>query len=86
MPVVGLDSGGLQTITDGRHRYLWMREHGAWSIPVAVSASQAEAVRALCGTRYRTSWFVPPRTPVTMSVILAGLGLAVAGLLRVARS
>ncbi len=86
MPVVGLDCDGLPTITDGRHRYLWMREHGAWSMPVAVSASQAEAVRALCGTRYRTSWFVPPRTRVLQPAILAGLGLAVAGLLWVARS
>lgn len=86
MPFVGLDHRGMPTITDGRHRYLWMREHGAWSMPVAVSASDAEAMRALCGTRYRTSWFVPPRPRFTTAVVLGMLGLAAVGLVAVARS
>ncbi|KQQ13626.1 hypothetical protein ASF53_11680 [Methylobacterium sp. Leaf123] len=86
MPVVGLDHWGMPTITDGRHRYLWMREHGAWSMPVAVSASEADAVRALCGTRYRTSWYVPPRTRVPTAVALGILGLAAVSLVAVARS
>ncbi|WP_286963027.1 hypothetical protein [Methylobacterium sp.] len=85
MPVVGLDAQGLPGFTDGRHRYLWMREHGARSMPFAVSTSEAEAVRALCGTRYRTSWFVPPPVRVPLPAILAGLGLAVAGILGGAR-
>ncbi|WP_449410386.1 hypothetical protein [Methylobacterium komagatae] len=86
MPEVGLDHWGMPTITDGRHRYLWMREHGAWSMPVAVSTSEAKAVRALCGTRYRTSWYAPPRLRIPMPVIIAGFGLAVSGLVAVARS
>ena len=75
MPVVGLDCDGLPTITDGRHRYLWMREHGAWSIPVAVSASDAAAVEALCGTRYRRSWYVLPQR-VTYGALAVVIGLA----------
>ncbi len=85
MPVIGLNVHGLPTITDGRHRYLWMREHEAWSMPVAVSASEADAFRALCGTRYRTSWYVPPRKRVPTAVALGILGLAVVGLLAVTR-
>ncbi len=84
MPVVGLDHWGLPTITDSRHRYLWMREHGAWSMPVAVPKSEVEAVRALCGTRYRTSWYVPP-VRVPLPAIIAGLGLAAAGVMVLAR-
>ena len=82
MPVVVLDRDGHPDFVDGRHRYLWMREHGAWSMPVAVPASDAARIMALCGTRYRTSWFVPPvRVPYRM--ILVGLGLAAAAMLSV---
>jgi hypothetical protein len=75
----------MPTIIDGRHRYLWMREHGGWSMQVAVSQSEAEAVRALCGTRYRTSWYVPPPLRVPLPPIIAGLGLAAAGVMVLAR-
>jgi hypothetical protein len=85
MPVAGLDHWVMPTITDRRHRYLWMREHGAWSMPVAVSASEADAVRALCGTRYRTSWFEPPRSRVRMPAILAVVGLVALGALTATR-
>ena len=85
MPEVGLDADGVLGFSDGRHRYLWMRENGALAMLVAVSKSQAKIVRALCGTRRRTSWFIPPRSKVPTAVILAGLGLAAAGLLAVAR-
>jgi hypothetical protein len=39
MPEIGLDAGGILGFSDGRHRYLWMREHGALAMPVAVSRS-----------------------------------------------
>lgn len=85
MPVVGLDHRGMPTITDGRHRYLWMRQHGGWSMPVAVAASEADAVRALCGTRYRTSWFVRPPSRIQMRAVLAVVGLAAMGALAATR-
>jgi len=86
MPEVGRDADGCLNFRDGRHRYLWMRENGALAMPVAVEKSEAKIVRALCGTRRRTSWFIPPRAKVPMTVVLGILGLAAAGLMAVARS
>jgi len=86
MPEVGLDAQGIIGFSDGRHRYLWMRENGAEAMPVAVSESQAKAVRAMCGSRRRTSWFYPPRAKVPAAVVLGILGLAAAGLMAVARA
>lgn len=86
MPEVGLDAKGIVGFSDGRHRYLWMRENGAEVMPLAVSKSQAKAVRALCGTRRQTSWFIPPRTKVPPVALLAGFALAVVGLVAVARA
>jgi len=86
MPEVGLDDNGIIGFSDGRHRYLWMRENGAEAMPMAVSESQAKAVRAMCGSRRRTSWFYPPRARVQTAVVLGILGLAAAGLVAVARS
>lgn len=54
MPEVCMDADGILSFRDGRHRYLWMREHGALSMEVAVSKSQATEVRRLCSTRRRT--------------------------------
>ncbi|APT34571.1 hypothetical protein MCBMB27_05280 [Methylobacterium phyllosphaerae] len=86
MPEVGQAADGSLTFRDGRHRYLWMREHGALAMPVAVEQSEAPFVRKLCGTRQRTSWFIPPRSKVPTPVVLGILGLAVAGLVAVARA
>lgn len=86
MPEVGRQADGSLNIRDGRHRYLWMREHGALAMPVAVERSEAKLVRTLCGTRRRTSWFMPPRPRMPTGAILAGIGLAVAGLVAVARA
>lgn len=84
MPEVGRDAAGALTFRDGRHRYLWMRENGALAMPVAVEQSEAGIVRALCGTRRRTSWFVPPRRRLPKTAIFVGVGL-VAGLFVAAR-
>ncbi len=86
MPEVCVETDGPLSFRDGRHRYLWMREHGALSMEVAVAKSQAKAVRRLCGTRRRTSWFIPPRLRVPTALVLGVLGLAAAGLVAVARS
>ena len=86
MPEVGRGVDGSLSFRDGRHRYLWMRENGGPAMPVAVEKSEAKVVRALCGTRRRTSWFIPPRSKVPTPVVLGILGLAVAGLVEVARS
>lgn len=75
MPEVCVETDGGLSFRDGRHRYLWMREHGALSMEVAVARSQAKAVRRLCGTRRRTSWFIPPRPTIPKAAILVGVGL-----------
>jgi len=86
MPEVGLDDKGIIGFSDGRHRYLWMRENGAEAMPMAISKSQAKAVHAMCGSRRRSSWFIPPRPKVSTAVVLGILGLAVVGLVAVARA
>ena len=38
-------------IADGRHRFAWMRDHGAEALPVAVPKSEAAEVARLVGTK-----------------------------------
>ena len=40
-------------IINGRHRFAWMRDHGARALPVAVPASEASEVARLIGTEAR---------------------------------
>jgi hypothetical protein len=40
-------------IHDGRHRFLWMRNHGAQAIPVAVKYEEAREIVRLVGTKVR---------------------------------
>ena len=35
MPHIGLDNLGIVSFTDGRHRFAWMRDHGAKALPVS---------------------------------------------------
>ncbi len=88
MPKIGREADGSLTFRDGRHRYLWMRENGALAMPVAVEKSEAEIVRALCGTRRRTAWFIPHPARVPNAVVYGMIGLAAAamGILVAARS
>ena len=40
-------------IIDGRHRFAWMRDHGAEALPVAAPASEASEIAQLVGTEDR---------------------------------
>ena len=40
-------------ISNGRHRFAWMRDHGAQALPVSVLRSEANEVAQLVGTRAR---------------------------------
>lgn len=40
---------------NGRHRYSWMRDHGARAMPVIVPADEADDLRRLCGTSLRST-------------------------------
>lgn len=55
MPHVGLDAEGQICFTDGRHRFAWLRDHGAIAICVTVSEESAPDVERLFGTQVRSS-------------------------------
>jgi hypothetical protein len=50
-------------IMNGRHRFAWMRDHGAQSLPVGASVSEADEIARLVGTKDRvcrvTMWKIP---------------------------
>ena len=45
--------GGRVSFTDGRHRFAWVRDHGASAIPVSVSSERAAELAARFGTPLR---------------------------------
>lgn len=66
MPRVGITStahGKIAYIKDGRHRFAWMRDHGAQALPVEVEVDEALAVARLVGTKCRicrvAMWIIP---------------------------
>lgn len=50
MLIVNLQPEGAVTFTDGRHRFSWLRDHGAMAIQLQVSPADAEKLTALYGT------------------------------------
>jgi len=40
-------------ISDGHHRFAWMRDHGALAIPVIIPISQAREIKRLVGSKAR---------------------------------
>jgi len=59
----GANGSGRVIIADGRHRFAWMRDHGAAALPAAVPADDADEVAKLIGTKARicrvTMWPIP---------------------------
>lgn len=55
MPEVGLNWRGEIGFGNGRHRYAWMRDHGAKALPVTVPAEEADDIRRRFGTRLRAT-------------------------------
>jgi hypothetical protein len=52
MPIIGVYDDGSVVFEDGRHRFAWVRDHGAESLPVqAYDAEQERLVRQLFGGR-----------------------------------
>lgn len=52
-PTASARRGGIVSFGNGRHRFAWMRDHGAKAIPVQVNAEQAEEFRERFGTPLR---------------------------------
>jgi hypothetical protein len=53
MADLSLDADGQILFTDGRHRFAWVRDHGAEALPVQTGPEQAEMMRDLYGTSLR---------------------------------
>ncbi len=65
MPRVRIHSPGHEVveIVDGRHRFAWVRDHGAQALPVLAPADEAREIEKLVGTKLRacrvTMWHIP---------------------------
>ena len=57
MSEVGFDShpSNRPFFTNGRHRYSWMRDHGAQALPVETNPERAEEFAARYGSTLRTT-------------------------------
>lgn len=49
MAEAGLNLGALSFV-NGRHRFAWMRDHGATAIPICVDEEQASEIQFLLGS------------------------------------
>jgi hypothetical protein len=50
MPYISLDDADQVRFTDGRHRFAWVRDHGATALPVATGSDQADRLQKLFGS------------------------------------
>lgn len=53
MSEIGLGYRDIITFTNGRHRFAWMRDHGAKAVPVVTEASRAKEFVAMFGSNLR---------------------------------
>lgn len=53
MPLVSVNRHDQIRFTDGRHRFAWVRDHGAEALPVATGPATAEKLSHLFGTPVR---------------------------------
>jgi hypothetical protein len=53
MPQLCLTGADEISFTDGRHRFAWVRDHGAIALPVATDPAQADQLAALFGSPLR---------------------------------
>lgn len=56
-PHVNLD-GDTPVFTDGRHRFAWLRDHGAEAVAVTTSEAEVSRLRTLFGTTLRETRYV----------------------------
>lgn len=53
MPFLDIRDAGQISFTDGRHRFAWVRDHGAAALPVATNPARASKLASLFGSRLR---------------------------------
>lgn len=54
MAHVSIGRGGSISFTNGRHRFAWMRDHGAKALPFTIWRGQATRLAKLAGTNLRS--------------------------------
>jgi hypothetical protein len=57
MPEVGLSYRDEIVFNNGRHRYSWLRDHGATAIPVVTETENAQAIQERFGTTQNLTKF-----------------------------
>jgi hypothetical protein len=53
MPEMGLGYRDLPSFTNGRHRFAWMRDHGAQAVPVVTPVDGADRFEEMFGSNLR---------------------------------
>ncbi len=53
MPHLGLDDDQLISFADGRHRFAWVRDHGAAAIPVTTTLEEEQELLRRFGSALR---------------------------------
>jgi hypothetical protein len=53
MPAIALTEAGQIRFSDGRHRFAWVRDHGAAALPVMVDPAMAGRLSTLFGSSLR---------------------------------
>jgi hypothetical protein len=59
MPHLSMDGDDAVSFTDGRHRFAWVRDHGARAIPVTTYLEIASRLEAIFGTSLRECRVTP---------------------------
>jgi hypothetical protein len=59
MPHLSADDDNLISFTDGRHRFAWVRDHGAKAIPVSTYPGADSRLEAEFGTLIRECRVIP---------------------------
>lgn len=60
MPYLTLGEYEQVRFTDGRHRFAWIRDHGAVALPVATDPACAERLTSRFGSSLRACRITPP--------------------------
>jgi hypothetical protein len=53
IPHIALHPNGRVSFTDGRHRFAWIRDHGAHALPVSCPSEQLAEIKRRFGSRSR---------------------------------
>lgn len=58
MPHLSINDDDTIVFTDGRHRFAWVRDHGAGALPVTTDPKGAARLATRFGTKLRETWIL----------------------------